>query len=208
MMIPKDINTMVFDCDGVMFQTQELNKKYYNTLLSAFDLPPMTEDQFEYVKMQTGDLSIKHLFEGKVDLELVNRERKNHPYIEFVPYMEMSDGFMPLLKTLKNKNFKCGVATNRHDTMGRVMSTFELNDYFEIVVTAADVKNAKPHPEQLLKIKDFFDIKTENMVYVGDSLLDQQAASAAGVLFIAFANKDLDADIHVNSMKEIENLIP
>lgn len=207
MKLPKEINTMIFDCDGVMFQTQELNRKYYNTLLEAFNLPLLNDEQFEYVKMQTGELSIKYLFEGKVDLELVNKERKKHPYIDFVPYMEMSHGFMDLVKLLKHKNYNAGVATNRHDTMGRVMKTFNLNDYFQIVVTAADVKNAKPDPEQLLKIKDFFNIETQNMTYVGDSLLDQQAASAAGVLFIAFDNKDLKADIHVSSMDEITNMI-
>lgn len=204
----QNINTVVFDCDGVMFQTEELNRKYYNAILERLNLPPMTDAQAEFVKMHTGEDSIKHLFENRnIDPELIRKERKRVPYIEFVPYMEMTQHFLELLKFLRKNSFKTGIATNRSNTMDRVMDTFGLNEYFDIVVTASDVENAKPHPEQLFKIRDYLGISFDNMIYVGDSSLDQIAADEAGVKFIAFCNEKLKADFHICDMLEIKNLL-
>jgi HAD superfamily hydrolase (TIGR01549 family) len=207
MILPDSINTIVFDCDGVMFQTGELNRKYYNTLLEKLNLPEMDEDQFEFVKMHTADDSVKHLFDGRADKDLVEKERKKISYRDFVPFMEMTKDFMPLLKHLKNKNYKTAIATNRSNTMDLVMDTFELNEYFDMVVTAADVVNAKPDPEQLYKIKDGLKIKTDNMLYIGDSKLDQLAAHKAGIIFVAFGNSELKADLHVDEMGELMKVI-
>jgi HAD superfamily hydrolase (TIGR01549 family) len=202
------INTVVFDCDGVMFQTEELNRQYYNAILKKFNLPPMTDSQAEFAKMHTGEDSVKHIFKDtNIAPELIDRERKKVPYINFVPYMEMTQHFMELLKFLKKNNFHTGIATNRSNTMDRVMDTFGLNEYFEIVVTASDVNNAKPHPEQLFKIRDYLKISFDNMIYIGDSSLDQIAADKAGVKFIAFCNEDLDADFHICDMLEIKELL-
>ena len=203
----KKINTIIFDCDGVMFQTGELNRNYYNTLLAKFDLPEMTEAQFEYAQMHTADQAAEHIFDGKIDLELVFKERKKLPYRDFVPYMEMTKEFMVLLEYLKRENYKTGIATNRSNTMDLVMDTFGLNEYFDILVTAADVENPKPHPEQLHKIKNELNVEYENLLYVGDSKLDQTAAKSAGVMFMAFGNKNLEASYHVNEMAEIIKLL-
>lgn len=204
----ENINTIVFDCDGVMFQTEELNRKYYNAILEKFGLPEMTDSQAEFAKMHTGEDSMKHIFQNTgIDPELINRERRKIPYINFVPFMEMTENFMELLKFLKKNNFKTGIATNRSNTMDRVMETFGLNEYFDILVTASDVENAKPHPEQLFKIRDYLQISFDNMIYVGDSSLDQIAANEAGVKFIAFCNEKLEADFHICDMLEIKNLL-
>jgi phosphoglycolate phosphatase-like HAD superfamily hydrolase len=40
-------------------------------------------------------------------------------------------------------------------------------------------------------------------MYIGDSILDQQAARAAGTQFVAFGNPDLEADRHITSFKEL-----
>ncbi|MDY0132989.1 MAG: HAD family hydrolase [Desulforegulaceae bacterium] len=204
----QNITTIVFDCDGVMFQTEELNRQYYNAILKRLNLPPMTDSQSEFVKMHTGEDSIKHLFENhNIDPKLIQKERKRVPYIDFVPYMEMTENFMELLNFLKNNNFKTGIATNRSNTMDRVMEVFNLNPYFDILVTASDVENPKPHPEQLIKIKNELKIKFKNMLYIGDSPLDQIAAFKAEVKFIAFCNEKLEADFHVSKMMEIKNLL-
>jgi HAD superfamily hydrolase (TIGR01549 family) len=203
----KNINTIVFDCDGVMFQTEKLNRKYYNTLLEKFGLPPMTDSQAEFVKMHTADDSINHIFKDKVDRIEVDKERKKLPYIDFVPYMEMTNDLIELLKYLLKQGYNTAIATNRSNTMDKVMELFELNQYFEIVVTASDVEKAKPDPEQLFKIRDFFSVKSENMIYIGDSSLDEQAAAKADIFFTSFRNPELSADFYAEEMMEIKDLL-
>ena len=45
----KNIRVLIFDCDGVMFDSRQSNISYYNHLLEHFDLHPMTKGQIAYV---------------------------------------------------------------------------------------------------------------------------------------------------------------
>ena len=49
------IRVVVFDCDGVMFDTANSNMAYYNHLLQQFGRPTMTQAQFAYTHMHTVD---------------------------------------------------------------------------------------------------------------------------------------------------------
>ena len=80
-------------------------------------------------------------------------------------------------------------------------------DEFDLVVTAMDVQMPKPHPEQLLAVLTHFMIAPQQMVYIGDSLLDAQASYAAGVPFIAFQNNDLPADLHIQALSQIPPIL-
>ncbi|NIN36731.1 MAG: hypothetical protein GTO60_17210 [Gammaproteobacteria bacterium] len=41
------IRGIVFDCDGVLFESKRANLAYYNAILEVFDEPPVTEDEPE-----------------------------------------------------------------------------------------------------------------------------------------------------------------
>ena len=82
-----------------------------------------------------------------------------------------------------------------------------LDGFFDIVVSSLDVQNPKPHPESLLKILDFFEIGPAQALYVGDSPVDQETARAAGTPFIAYKNRSLEADYHVDSLEEIRKIV-
>ena len=120
--------------------------------------------------------------------------------------MEIEPFLKILLKKLKSK-YKTAVATNRTDTMSYILTKYNLDKYFDIVVTALDVKKPKPFPDPLIKILKHFKIEPENLIYIGDSKLDEEASTAAGVFFAAYKNNDLNADFHINSLKEIEKIL-
>jgi len=42
---------------------------------------------------------------------------------------------------------------------------------------------------------------------VGDSELDEIAAKAAGVSFVAYKNRSLSADFHIQSLKQIAEIL-
>ena len=59
----------------------------------------------------------------------------------------------------------------------------------------------------LPKILDYFQARPPEMVYIGDSELDEYAAHSAGVPFIAFGNLKLKADFHATTMAEVQKII-
>jgi len=202
----ENIKVVAFDCDGVLFDTKKANMAYYNQVLNHFDLPAMTKEQFAFTQMYTVDQSFAYLFEDKTTLEDAQTFRKNMSYIPFLKFMEIEPYLKPLLEKLRPA-FKTAIATNRTDTMDRVLIEHGLTEFFDLVVTASDVKRPKPHPEPLVKILEHFGLKPRQMIYIGDSELDESAAKSAGVVMVAFKNKFLSADFHIDSLKELEGIL-
>ncbi|THB74426.1 MAG: HAD family hydrolase [Desulfobacteraceae bacterium] len=197
------IKAVIFDCDGVMFDTAQANRSYYNEVLTHFNQPELTDEQFEKVHKATVTEAIDYLLPGIEDKSVVFDYLKQAGYHRFVKYMKMESGLIELLMALNAHGYIRGIGTNRTNTMPKVLKDFELEPYFEMVVTAADVEHPKPHPEQLHKIMERFDLEPDEVMFVGDSDYDEQAAKGAGTWFVAFKSPALDAHLHVQSMDEI-----
>ena len=201
------IKAVVFDCDGVMFDTAMANRKYYDEVLQTFGKPALNEEQFANVHMMTVGAAIDYLFPGTEDLSSVYDCLKNIGYHKFIRYMIMEKGLKELLIKLKGNGYIRGIATNRTNTMEKVLEDFHLEEYFEVVVTAAIVKKPKPDPEQLFLIMEKLDLQADEIFFVGDSDYDRQAAVSAKVKFTAFKNPELKADFNVDSMDEIARVL-
>jgi HAD superfamily hydrolase (TIGR01549 family) len=189
-----------------MFDSSRANRAYYNHILERFSLPVMTQKQFAYAHMHTVEETLEFLIPDADVLSAARQYRQKMSYLAFIRYMVVEPTLKALLAKL-TPAFKTAVATNRTDTMDRVLLEHDLEGQFDIVVTASDVRYPKPHPEQLNVIVKHFGIDPQQMVYIGDSLLDAQAAQAAAVPFIAYCNPDLLADAHIVSLQQIETLL-
>ena len=199
-------SAVIFDCDGVMFDSRQANINFYNFVLHHFGLPPMEEEDVPYIHMHTADESIQYLFAGTPYLEAAMDHRLKIDYTPFLKDMVMEPGLKELLNILK-PGFGLAVATNRSNTIEKVLRWNGLDTYFDIVVSSLDVRNPKPHPESLLKILGFFGIKPDEALYVGDSIVDYETARAAAVPFVAYRNSSLAAAHHLNHLMELAILV-
>ncbi len=202
----RNIELVAFDCDGVLFDTEQANRFYYSHILQHFGRAAVTDEQFRFVHMHTVDESIACLFPDEKQLEAAHIFRKTMDYRKYLRYLTVEPYLVSLLEKLRPQ-IKTAIATNRTDTMDRLLAEFELDGYFDLVVTSSDVKRPKPHPDVLLKILDHFDLVSHQVIYVGDSRLDELAAKAAGIPLVAYRNRELAAEYHINNLGEIEELL-
>jgi len=182
------VSAVIFDCDGVMFDSRQANTNFYNHILSQFGLPPIQGEDVEFVHMHTAEESVNHIFRGSRYTAQAQQYRLTK--LDYTPFIK--DMVMEPLEQLKS-NYGLAVATNRSNTIGKVLELHGLTGYFDIVVSSLDVANPKPHPEPILKILAFFGIGPHSCVYVGDSEVDSQVCHAAGVPLIAYRNRNLKA---------------
>lgn len=206
MNIAKPISVIIFDCDGVMFDSRKANINYYNHLLGHFGLPLLTEKQVSFVHQHTGDESVRYIFQGTPYFQEAQIYRREIDFTPFIRDMIIEPGLKELLKWLKPQ-FGLAVATNRSDTMGKVIELHGLEGYFDIVVSSLDVKQPKPHPEAIFKILDHFKIGPEQSLYMGDSLVDWETARAAGVVFVSYKNEILNTPLKIRRLSEIRNIL-
>ena len=189
-----------------MFDSREANRAYYNHVLDYCHLPAMVPEQLAYVHMHTVGESLAYLIRDETTRKAAEDYRRQLGYQPFLKFMQMEPGLVPLLETLR-PGFKTAVATNRTDTMARVLADNHIDHLFDLVVCALDVQFPKPHPEALIKVVEHFSVSAAEVIYVGDSQVDEMAARAAGIAFVAYRNPDLTADYHIRSLAEVADLL-
>ncbi len=201
---------MIYDCDGVLFDSFEANTKLYNDLSAWVGRGPLSEEEMQYVHIHTVLEAIQFIFGKETDLEKKALETLRERQIDlrnYVEYLKMEPHLVQTLEKLKENGILRAINTNRTTSMKHVMERFGLVPYFEMVVTALDVKNPKPHPESIEKIIDAFRLKKDEAVFVGDSVVDKQTAESSGVKFIAYKNKGIANDLFIEDHLDLLNLI-
>ncbi len=191
------IKAVIFDCDGVILDSQAANAILYNQFLSHFNKRPLTDEQLDYVHCHTLDESLRFLLKDDI---LVNKAKLLWQKMDYEPLIELlslQPGLLACLEKL-SRSYRTAIATSRTRTMGEVMKKFKLNSYFDLVVTSLDVLHPKPHPESLYKILSFFDIRPQEACFIGDSDVDLETSQRAGVFFIAYRNDNIKADYHLS----------
>jgi phosphoglycolate phosphatase len=200
------IRGIVFDCDGVLFESRKANLAYYNTVLSHFDEPPIKETDHANAHLCHTAASTHVL------LHLLGEQRAPQAlsiaaeldYRQFIPYMEPEPGMREALSALAGF-CPLAVATNRGYSMPAILEHFDLSCYFSTVVTSRDVNHPKPAPDMLYEAAKRMQLSPHELLFVGDSELDQAAAKSAGMRFAIYRG-DLQADLRLEHHGELVSL--
>lgn len=203
------LKLVIFDCDGVMFDSKFANQTYYNHLLDHFGYPKMNAEELEYVHIHNVMDSTRHIFRHYPDQDLsaVDVFRQETGYAPFLQYMTMEKDLIEFLD-LCRPHYQLAISTNRTNTMQPILDLFELGPYFTKVMTAENANRPKPAPDALLEILEHCNCTVDEAIYIGDSIIDRQHSEGCGMRLIAFRNKALAAEYHVNSFMEIPGLPP
>ncbi|MCX7858042.1 MAG: HAD family hydrolase [Deltaproteobacteria bacterium] len=204
----KKIQCVIYDCDGVMFDSLEANRRLYNYIATSLGRDELTHEELEFCHTHTVQESISFLFKDRPEDEIRALQflKSSVDLKNFIPYLKMESNLVETLSFLKEKNVKTAVCTNRTTTMKHIMDIYNLWPYFDSVVTALDVKNPKPHPESVIKILRELDVQKENTVFVGDSEIDRLTASHSGVIFVSYKNPNLDCYAQIHNHLELITL--
>ena len=178
------IRLVIFDCDGVLFDSEPANLAFYREVLRLAEAPPMPESaEAAYHSLASAQLFDKLFGDRPELLTRVKAIAKSTPYTPFFPLM----GPKPLLRetlALLKKSYSIAMATNRGQTTRGVLEHFDLTSLFDLAVGVLDVARPKPAPDMLLRCLEHFGVAPGEAVYVGDQPTDLEAAEAAGLEFI------------------------
>ncbi len=203
------LKLVIFDCDGVMFDSKGANRAYYNRMLTEFDCPAMDEGEVQYIHSHNVFDSVRHIFRNQphIDMEAVARYRQGLDYTPFLHHMQMAPDLLEFLQIISPKYHRA-ISTNRSDTMDMVLDIFKLRPWFEMVVTALTAPRPKPAPDGLHMILNHFDLGVDEAIYIGDSNVDRDHCASVGMELIAFNNPALEAHHHVSCFMDILQLPP
>jgi phosphoglycolate phosphatase len=179
------IELVIFDCDGVLFDSAQANIAYYNTVLDRLGLPPMTSEWERRVHFLASGQVYEEMFGAESARAAEARQTARElGYTPFFELMRPVSGLQEVLAILR-ASYRLAMATNRGSTVPEILRRFGLDQHIEFAVGIHDVERPKPHPDMLVRCLRHFGVSPQAAVYIGDAETDAQAATAADVHFVA-----------------------
>jgi HAD superfamily hydrolase (TIGR01549 family) len=200
------LKVVAFDCDGVLFDSKDANVRFYSHILEVNDLPPVRPDQHESIHMLPVRDSLVYLLGDGADFERAWKYTQAIDFREFNSHLRCEPGLTEILELAKS-GYHTAVVTNRTVSTRDVLALYDLEKYFDFIVSASDVCYPKPHPELMERVFSTFDASPEEVLYIGDSRVDEGLALATGIYFVAYKNPELQAHIHIQHFDELHSLL-
>ncbi|KXZ17313.1 pyrophosphatase [Bacillus nakamurai] len=178
-MTDKRVNTILFDLDGTLINTNELIiASYLHTLDHYCPGRYQREDVLPFIGPPLYE-TFSGINAAKCD-EMISMYRAfNHDmHDELVTEYET---VYETLDELKKAGYKLGIVTTKlRDTVNMGLALTGIGPFFETVVTLDDVKNPKPDPEPVRLALRQLASEPSEAIMVGDNYHDVLAGKNAG----------------------------
>lgn len=208
------MNTVIFDMDGVIIDSEVIYIDFFQKVLQDFDVEISEEDLFSLagLSQQKTDEFLKSKLHRKP--EEVYSLMKKYIDDDKINYSSIvMDGFYPLLKELKRKNFKIALASSSpKKTIKNVLEELDIKDEFDAVISGEDFKESKPNPEIYIKTCEILGVRPKDAIAIEDSDYGIDSAKNAGLTVIArrenrFNFKQDKADFIVDNLQDIKLIL-
>ncbi len=213
------IKGVVFDMDGLMFDTENLTYKLqHEILIRDFGIEYTLGEYKQTIGLRTEDLKsfFKNLCGEDFDIDAF-RQSCREAYTAYTDKngVPVKDGLFELLDFLKEKEIKISLSTST--TKASAQRTLKISGtlgYFDTLICADDVENGKPHPEPFAKAAASLGLKPGECMALEDSANGIKSAYAAGLIPVMVPDlieptdeiKQMCFKIE-NSLKDVINLI-
>lgn len=189
----KNIRGVAFDLDGTLIDSSLGLSQAIDKALYAMELPAAGEERVITWIGNGADILIQRalvwaLKDQQPSLGQLTMARKlfDRFYAETVEEGSfLFPGVMATLSALKEKGLLLGVVTNKPTPFVMpLLESFGIAQDFQVIIGGDDVKQKKPHPEALFSTMNAMKLSADELLFVGDSRNDIQAAQAAGCLSV------------------------
>lgn len=209
-----NINTLLFDLDGTLIDTNEL---IITSFLHTFDQFYPGKFSREDVLQFMGPPLIESFssVDPKRAEEMVKVYRE-HNIANHDAFVTAFDGVYETIEALHRQQFKLGIVTTKmRHTVNMGLELTKLAPFFDVVVTLDDVKKAKPDPEPIYKALDLLRADVSSAIMVGDNHHDIEAGKNAGTLTagVAWTAKGrnhletFDPDFMLENMSDLLSIV-
>jgi len=134
---------------------------------------------------------MENLGEGYMYGQLLNLSFKiaEKYELEVASNPELLNGAYEALMELKSMNLKLAIVTNNClKATELTLSRLKIGEFFELIVARDHVKAMKPNPDLINYALLKLNLKRNEVIMVGDSVIDVKAALRAGVIPVGIAS--------------------
>ena len=187
MKLPRRPQAVIFDMDGLIFDTEQL---YQEAIMAAADEvgQPMTPDIFRAMIgrpwVRSREFLVAHYGSG-FEVDDFRAAWNRHFDLIVDARLALKPGVVELLDALDQLALPCAIATSStHHTVRHHLSAHDLTGRFHHVVAHGDYLTGKPAPDPYLKAAGLVGIDPVCCLALEDSHNGVRSAAAAGMMTI------------------------
>lgn len=196
------LRSIIFDCDGVLLDSEPLHFAALKKTLGS-DAGDLTEDVYKerYLALDDRGCITKFFKENGKELTTAHLEKLIETKSTIFQELVTSEGILPFPSVPEfvmavAQRYPLAIASGaRKHELEILLEAAGIRPYFEVVISADDVVNGKPHPESYLKALDGLNhsgkrnlpIKSDECVVIEDSKEGIISAHSAGMKCVAVA---------------------
>lgn len=189
------IEAVIFDMDGVIIDSEKIWKKAENEVFSSVGVK--LSDEFCKITEAMTTSEVTNFWFEKYPWKNKSLKEVETNVIERVAHLiqeegKAIDGIEELIKKLKAKGYKIGLATNSPSCLIQVvLKKLALDKYFDATSSAEHEPEGKPSPYVYLSTAEKLNIKPESCIAVEDSHSGLLAAKKAGMKAVIIDTNNL-----------------
>jgi len=176
---------IIFDLDGTLVNSLEDISDAMNSVLKGLNFPIHNYDTYQYfIGSGLRNLVSKALPESNNSIDEIEtcfesmvKGYRETCTIKTKPY----DGIIELLDNLVSRNIKLAVFSNKADELTKKIVADIFPNYFSNVVGLSIESLKKPNPFEAIAISEKWNLKPEEIIFIGDSDIDMQTAVNANM---------------------------
>ncbi|WP_342115455.1 phosphoglycolate phosphatase [Pseudoduganella sp. OTU4001] len=184
----RGVRAAIIDLDGTMLDTMGDFVVALSEMRAELGLGPVTAAQVEPMVGKGSENLVRRVLALDYDEAGVERlfpqamESYQRHYIAINgQHSEVYDEVEAGLQAMRAAGLRLACVTNKPITFAQPLLAMKgLSGYFEVLYGGDSFEKKKPHPMPLLKACEFFGLPPAQVVAIGDSSNDAEAARAAG----------------------------
>jgi len=181
----KKIKIIIFDLDGTLVDAYRAVASSVNYSLGKMGYPSIDDGTIKR-RVGWGDRNLIQSFVQEDEIDKILSIYRQHHAAALKSGTTFLPGAKELLDKLKNSDYLLAIASNRPTRFTQiVLKHLRIDDYFEHVLCADKVRNAKPAPDLLMQILEKFSLSPDEAIYVGDMAIDIETGHGAKVRTVA-----------------------
>lgn len=184
------IEAVVFDMDGVIFDSEKLYRKHWMITGSEYGIEEEKMrrlcDQIAGATREHNEKLMKSHFGEDFDYNQFREKTMNRMDAEILECgLALKPGVMELFGYLKDNSYKIALATStQQERAERNLRNAGILDVFDHIVYGGTVPNGKPAPDIYLKACEQLGVEPAFAVGVEDSINGVKSSAAAGLYTI------------------------